>query len=94
MSDDYIYHSVIRNGNIGNVIENKINMNYDLKNMYINSSESLSCSDNSHQSTLLYSKCNSVPSVYPYNVSTITISSKILNSELNIINIGKYLEMS
>ena len=93
MSDDYIYHSVIRNGNIGNVIENKINMNYDLKNMYINSSESLSCSDNSHQSTLLYSKCNSVPSVYPYNVSTITISSKILNSELNIINIGKYLEI-
>lgn len=30
---------------------------------------------------------------HPYNISTITISSKMLNTELNIVNIGKYLEI-
>jgi hypothetical protein len=92
MSDDYIYHSVIHNGggNGGNVIENKIHMNDDLKNMYVNDFK-----NSTFQSAVLCSNSSApgVHGVYPYNVSTITISSKILNSELNIINIGKYLEI-
>jgi len=100
---DYVYHSVINSGNVSIVINNKGNSNYVSKKLDNYQTESeipcsnpkIPCSNQEikHKVSNQEIKHKVRNQEIPYTVSTITISSKILNSELNIINIGKYLEI-